>query len=155
MQVSFAGNEQYLPNSAASAFAISPEGTSIAITVPYVILDATSLPLTALLRDDQGNPLAGQTVALTLGASSCSGVSSSTGAVSCSVPGPVPLGLELVGASFAGTPDLLGSSATSITIVIQLPTCVGSSTGGEDESVRAGSFWGSPCQGLDRREGGG
>ena len=154
VEVTFAGNAQNLPTDTSSAFAISPEATSLAIAVPYVMLNGTSLPLAAVLRDDQGNPLAGQPAVLTLGGSSCSGVSGSTGVVSCSVPGPVSLGLTRVGASFAGAPDYLGSSATSLTIVIELPACVAPSGGGDDESVRAGAFWGDPCQGSGTREGG-
>lgn len=148
LSVTFAGSSRYLPSSASSSFTVSPEATSIALTVPAALQNAASVPLGAQLLDDQGRPVAGQTVVLTLGAGSCTGVSTSSGALSCSVPRAAVLGPTSVTATFAGSTDYLGSSASGSTILFAFASG-GAFVIGDRATQPKVTFWGAQWSKLN------
>ena len=140
--VTYAGSSRYLPSSASSSFTVSPEGTSVTLGVPAALQNTALVPLNAQLLDDQGRPLAGQAVVLTLGSSSCTGVSTSTGAVSCSVLHAAVLGPTSLSATFGGTTDYLGSSATGSTVLFAF-AAGGTFVIGDRAAQPNVTFWGA------------
>ncbi len=152
--VTFAGSSRYLASSGSAVFAVSPEATSLSITVPSALQNGALVPLTGRLLDDQGRPLGGQTVVLTLGARSCTAVSTSAGLVSCSVPRATVLGPTTVTASFAPTTDYLGSSARGTTILFELPAG-GTFVIGDLAAQPNVTFWGAQWWKLNPTSNGG
>jgi hypothetical protein len=137
VNVSFAGDVDYLSSSGSASFTITAEETTMAYTGPTVILAGSGgATLTAKLLEDGGGagdtdgdsavavaPSPAQTVTLSLGSQSCSGSTDSSGAVTCTIPSvTVPLGPEAVGASFAGNAYYQGSSASTTAIVFAFAT---------------------------------
>ncbi len=94
----FAGDPMYNGDGTALvSFAVSKENTVLTYTGLLTSKPSKPVVLTARLTDDEGNPIAGKTVTLALGAQSCSGVTNAFGVVSCTIakltqkPGPYPL----------------------------------------------------------------
>ena len=110
---------QLLPSTGSSNFVVTPDATSLTYTGATTGVNGQSLAVSGVLtRVFDGAPIAGRTVKFTLGtgtsAQTCSGVTSPTGAVSCSIasvsqsPGPIP-----VMDTFAGDDYYLPASAAS------------------------------------------
>jgi kumamolisin len=133
--VSFAGDEPlYEPSSASAAFTLKKEETTAKYVAPTVILAGSGVAtLTGKLVEDGANdndgdggspgPVPAQMVTLSVGGQSCTGTTSVTGDVSCTIPSViVPLGPETVGASFAGDSHYLPSSDTANAVVFAFPS---------------------------------
>lgn len=120
---SFPGDAQYLASAASSPFTVLREIT--AMTYDGTTLLAQGLPATLSVRlvEDDGPAVIGRTVDLVIGAGltaqTCSGVTDSSGAASCSIVVNQPLGPGVVSAAFLGDPYYEPSSANASTIVFQ------------------------------------
>ncbi len=119
----FAGDSQYAPDTSdAVAFTLNKEQTTLTLGTAEFLANGDPAVLRATLTEDDPTPVAGRTVALTVGsgagAQSCTGVTNASGVASCTVAvlnqplGPVPLA-----ASFAGDAYYLPSNATGQVIV--------------------------------------
>jgi PKD repeat protein len=130
----FAGDSVYAGSTASVPFALTKEETTLAYTGPTVIAGSSSLTATGTLVEDGANDddgdggsappsPAGQTVTFTLGTQSCSGVTDSTGAVSCTITGiSASLGPQTITASFTGDAYYVGSSDTKSVVVFAFPS---------------------------------
>jgi hypothetical protein len=121
VQASFAGDSMYnLDATGALSFTVSKEITVLTYTGPASSKPSKAVPLTAVLKDDEGNPISGKTILLTLNPpgsgtqkQSCSGITDASGTASCTIakltlkPGKYTLAV-----SFAGDGDYLSSSVT-------------------------------------------
>ena len=105
MVASFAGDVDYLSSGDTKSFSITPEETTMTYTGPTVILarDPAARPsprrssrtarTTTTATAAQPRPIPAETVTLSLGSQSCTGTTTSTGNVSCTIPSvTVPLG---------------------------------------------------------------
>jgi FtsP/CotA-like multicopper oxidase with cupredoxin domain len=101
---------------------IIKETTTLNYTGPTVILGGASATLSALLLEDDGPPVVGRTVAFTLGAQACNGVSNASGVASCSIAVASPLGSIPITANFAGDAYYLPSSDSDTAIVFSFPS---------------------------------
>jgi uncharacterized repeat protein (TIGR01451 family) len=131
---SFAGDTYYLPSSRSDPFSVTPEETTMTYTGPTVILaGASGATLTATLIEEGANnhdgdggspgPIPAETVTLSLGSQSCTGVTDAVGNVSCTIPSvSVPLGPEPVGSSFAGDAYYQPASDSTTAIVFAFPS---------------------------------
>jgi Pro-kumamolisin, activation domain len=131
---SFAGDIDYVTSSDTRSFSITPEETTIAYTGPTVVLAGGSpATLTAKLVEDGANdndgdggspgPVPAETVTLAIGTQTCTGTTDATGNVSCTIPSvSVPLGPELLGATFAGDAFYAAASDTRPAIVFVFPS---------------------------------
>ncbi len=169
-KASFAGDSVYTSGDDSAAFSITTEETTIAYTGPITILSGGSgATLSATLvqdgsNDNDGDPGSSATdpsesVTLTLGSQSCTGMTGSTGAVSCTIPSvSVPLGPETVGAGFAGDSYYQPANATENAIVFAFPSrgafTLGDNTVGSAGSSTVVTFWADQWSGLNRLSGG-
>jgi hypothetical protein len=145
------GDPVYDVSTAPVAFTVTREETTTTYTGPTVILQgASGVTLQGRLLED-GNPLtpvSGRTLTLSLGAQSCTALTSPSGFASCALTFTGPLGPEPLAATFAGDPFYLPSSDTSKTaIVFAFPTS-GAFTLGDKTVAAAGpttqlSWWGA------------
>jgi hypothetical protein len=167
----FAGDTDYASGSDTASFSITPEETTTRYTGPTVILaGASGATLTATMVEDGANdndgdggspaPIPAQSVTLALGAQSCTGTTDSSGSVSCTIPSvSVPLGPELVGASFAGNAYYQPSSDSAVAIVFAFPSH-GAFALGDTTAHTAGpnttvNWWGATWSSLNSLSGGG
>jgi hypothetical protein len=119
--VSFAGDAQWLAQSASVPFNITKEQTTLTYTGPTVIANGVNTLFTAILKEDGTVPIDGRHVTITLGtgssAQSCIGLTGPTGIASCPIVPAQPLGPGTVRADFLGDPFYLPSSASASTIM--------------------------------------
>jgi hypothetical protein len=167
---SFAGDSNYQPASDEQSFTITPEETTISYTGPTVILaGGTVATLTAKLLEDgsadnDGDggspaPVPAELVTLTLGLQSCSGVTDTSGNVSCTIPSVnVPLGPEIVEAVFAEDSFYSSSAASDPAIVFAFPTrgafTLGDQTVASASAATKLTWWADTWSGLNRLSGG-
>ncbi|GAC1634671.1 MAG: hypothetical protein NVS4B2_21590 [Chloroflexota bacterium] len=144
-------------SSTLSGFTVTREETTTAYTGSKVVLAGSGgATLTAKLvedgaRDNDGDggslgPIPAETVTLSLGSQSCTGTTSSSGDVSCTIPSvSVPLGPEKIGAVFAGDGYYQPSSDSTTATVFAFPSS-GAFTLGDTTAATAGSsmvtWWG-------------
>ena len=117
----FAGDASYAPSSSStSQLTVNKDATALTYTGPTSSKPSKSLTLSAALKDDSGDPVAGKTVSFTLGDlnDSCSGTTDATGVATCTIskldqkPGSYQVDVE-----FAGDADYGASkSLTAFTI---------------------------------------
>jgi hypothetical protein len=134
LTAAFGGDTDYLASSRTHLFAATPEETTLTYTGPTLILAETSnATLTATMVEDGSNdsdgdggspaPVPAQTVTLSVGTQSCTGMTDASGNVTCKIPSvTVPLGPEIVGASFAANADYQAASSTKQAIVFAFPS---------------------------------
>jgi hypothetical protein len=113
VSVSFEGDETYLPSSGSSAFTVNQEESKVSYTGPTTSHYHDPFTASAKLTDpDGGAPIEGKTVTFTLGVGdTCSGVTNSSGEVSCTVT-PTQTGTQNLEAKFAGDTNYLASKDT-------------------------------------------
>jgi uncharacterized repeat protein (TIGR01451 family) len=102
--------------SATVTITVNAEETTTTYTGPTTILQGKPVTLTAnLLEDGTTAPSPfGQTLTLRIGTQSCTGVTTSSGSVSCTIANvTIGLGPQPLSATFAGDTYYLGSSDTS------------------------------------------
>lgn len=160
----------YTSSNDSAPFSITPEETTIAYTGPTTILSgAGGATLSATLLQDGSNDNDGdagssatdpsESVTLSLGSQSCTGMTDSTGAVSCAIPSvSVPLGPETLSASFAGDSHYQPASATENAIVFAFPSrgafTLGDNTVGSAGSSTVVTIWADQWSGLNGLSGG-
>ena len=153
---SFAGDATYLsaPN-ATAAFQVRREPTAAAVSAVGAVA-AGSVQLRGTLTED-GLPLAGATVTLSLGAATCTGVTNASGVATCPVTAAT-LGPASVGISYAGDANYVGSSASIAggALVYGFAAGTGSFVIGDGNAATgtAVTFWGAQWAKLNKVSGG-
>jgi FtsP/CotA-like multicopper oxidase with cupredoxin domain len=110
------------PVSGTVEITVIKETTTLEYTGPTVILGGASVTLSAQLLEDDTPPVVGRTVAFTLGAQACNGVTDASGVASCSLAVGSPLGPVPITATFAGDAYYLGSADADTAIVFAFPS---------------------------------
>jgi hypothetical protein len=107
----FAGDALYTASQSSSAYAVSKDATLTAYTGATSAKPSHPVAASAVLTDDAGRPLGGQTVTFTLGAQGCTAVTDASGVGACAIAKlDQKSGSYTMVASFAGSPDYLPSS---------------------------------------------
>jgi M6 family metalloprotease-like protein len=121
VSASFDGDATYEPDSDSETFTITREQTTTTYIGPTVILfGGTGVTLKAqLLEEGTVAPVPfGQTITLSLGGQSCTGTTDASGIASCMLTYTGPLGLQPLGADFAGDTYYLPSADTAKTATV-------------------------------------
>ena len=119
----FSANDGHnAPVSGTVEITVIKETTTLDYTGPTVILGNATATLSAQLLEDDTPPVVGRTVAFTLGAQACNGVTDASGVASCSIAVGSPLGSVPITATFAGDAFYLGSSDADTAIVFAFPS---------------------------------
>jgi hypothetical protein len=156
----FAGSAQYEPSSDSAPFEILKETTILTYTGPTLIANHLPIALSAVLVEDDGPPVAGRTVDLTLGsgasAQTCSGVTDIAGVASCVIAVVnQPLGPGTVSSSFAGDAYYLPSSDSDSVIVFQWTTGGNFVIGDGNAAIGStATFWSSQWSAANSVSGG-
>jgi IPT/TIG domain-containing protein len=168
--VSFAGDTDYVSSSDTKTFSITQEETTMAYTGPTLVLaGASGATLTAKLVED-GNadndgdagskaPVPAQSVTLAIGAQTCTATTDTSGNVSCTIPSvSVPLGPEVVGATFAGDAHYAASSDSKTAIVFAFPSSGAFALGDKTVATATPSttvtWWADTWSSLNKLSGG-
>jgi kumamolisin len=167
---SFAGDTDYVSNSATTAFSISPEETTMAYTGPTVILaGAAGATLTATMVEDGANdtdsdgdspaPAPAESVTLGIGTQTCSGTTDASGNVSCTIPSvTAALGPQIVSAVFSGDAYYKASSDSTTAIVFAFPSrgafTLGDKTVAAASSSTTVTWWADTWRSLNSLSGG-
>lgn len=164
LSATFTDNVFYASAVGTAPFVVTKEETTIAFTAASPTVIANSHPVTfsaTLLEDGTTPPVPfGQTVTFTLGsgitAQSCSGTTTATGLVSCTIPNVnQPLGPNTVGVSFAGDPYYLPSSASEPVIDFAFLASGSMIIGNLDDATNtAVEFWGATWSSANSLSGG-
>jgi len=117
---SFAGDSLFnASTSSASTLTINKETTALTYTGPSSSRPASSPTVSAVLKDDSGDPVAGKSVTFRLGETddTCSVMTNSSGVASCTIHLDEKPGSYQMIVTFAGDPDYSSSlSSTAFTI---------------------------------------
>ena len=121
VSASFPGDNAYNPASAASAFTINREESSLAYTGDTTSDYHDPATMTAVLIDpDGGAPIASEPISFQLGTSStdvCSALTGAGGMATCSITPTQASGPVALTASFAGDAKFLPSTATATFVI--------------------------------------
>ena len=99
---SFGGDTFYATSSGSKTFTVTPEEDNLSYTGATSGKRGSAVSLSASLKTDDGDAIAGRTVSFTIGTQSCTGTTNSSGAASCSLTLTQSVGSYTVRASFAG-----------------------------------------------------
>jgi kumamolisin len=170
LEASFAGDADYLSSSDPRLFSVTPEETTMTYTGPTVILaGAGGATLSAKMVEDgtadndgdggSPGPVPSEPVTLALGTQMCTAFTEPSGEVSCTIPSvTVPLGPEVVSATFAGDGFYAHSAASKNAIVFAFPSRGAFTLG--DKTVAAASeettvsWWADTWSSLNSLSGG-
>jgi M6 family metalloprotease-like protein len=147
MASAFGPDTDYVSSSDSTPFTVTKEQTTTTYTGPTVILQgASGVTLSGKLVEDDGTPVAGRTLTLSLGSQSCTGTTASTGVATCTLAFTGALGQQSLGASFGGDAFYLSSSATSTAAtVFAFPTkgafVLGNTTAGGATALTTVTWW--------------
>jgi hypothetical protein len=160
----YGGDTIYQASSAASAFTIGKEQTTLTLTGPTVVLAGSGgATLSARLLEDGLAPPspAGQAITFTLGGQSCTGTADANGDASCALPSvsSASLGPQTLQASFAGDAYYLGSAASGQVIVFAFPASGGAFMVGDNTAAAAApsatvTFWSAQWSMVNSLSGG-
>jgi hypothetical protein len=140
---SFVGDGTYQPSSGIGSIVVAGLGlTSIADNVTGSFLQGSLATLSGTLTTN-GAPLAGKTVALTLGFSLCTGVTNAAGVASCTVTVPGPTGPTLSTATFLGDAAFKHSIDAKPALIYATTPGGGSFVVGDRSATGTVTFWGS------------
>lgn len=151
---SFGGDAIYFDApDASSPFQVQRESTTATVTAVNAVA-AGSVQLKGTLFED-GLPLGGQTVTLSLGSETCPAVTDGSGIATCAVTATV-LGPASVGISFAGNAYYVGSSATiqDGALVYAYAPGGGSFVVGDGSATGKVTFWDAQWAKLNTLSGG-
>jgi hypothetical protein len=159
---SFAGDATYAPSSDTEDFVITREQTTSTYIGPTVILyGGSGVTLKAQLLEEGTVPPVpfGQTITLSLGGQSCTGTTDASGIATCTLTYNGPLGLQPLGADFAGDTYYLPSADTGKTAtVFAFPTrgvfVLGDRTVGSAGPTTKVTWWGAQWAKLNSLSGG-
>jgi hypothetical protein len=157
--VSFAGDAEYLSVSASGSFLVTRERTAVRYTGTEAIANGVTVTLTALLADDDGQPVTNRSVTVALGSGPsgqrCAGVTDAAGVARCQLAVSQVLGPQTISVDFAGDAYYEPASATTATVVFAYLLRGAFVVG--DLSAQSGgdlTFWGSRWSRLNRLSGG-
>ena len=136
---------------------VTREETTTTYTGPTVILNASNVTLSAVLKEDGIVPISGRTINFTLGAQACSGATNGSGVASCIIAVSSSLGTLIpITASFPdGDTFYLPSSASATAVVFAFPSR-GAFTLGDLSAAGTGTqtWWNSSWSNLNFLSGG-
>jgi len=155
ISASFAGRGLYLPSNATGTFTVTREQTTVGTGVSGPVLTGSSVTLTSRLLEDGVTPIAGRTLTLSLGSSTCTGVTGSNGVASCTVSSPGPLGPTTSSSSFAGDDSYLPASSSAAALLYASAPGGGSFIVGDKAAAGTVTFWGSQWWKQNTLSGGG
>lgn len=116
---SFAGADPYLPSTGTGTVTVNKIPTKTTAAQDPATTYAASATLSGTLLDSSGHPIANQSVALSFGTDSCTGLSDASGAVTCTVLSVTSTpGTYTVTPSYAGNGMYLGSGDPASTVVL-------------------------------------
>ena len=121
----FDGDSAYQPAAGTGTLAVAAASTTIAYVAPSTVAINQPATLTATLRDEFNNPLAGESVTLGFGADSCVATVAADGTASCTIPSVhEAAGIYTVSATYAGRTGTYTSASTTgqVTVVAGIPT---------------------------------
>jgi hypothetical protein len=140
---SFAGDGTHQPSSGTGSIVVAGLGlTAIVDNVTGSFLQGSVATLSAKLTVN-GAPLAGKTVALTLGLSLCTGVTNASGIATCTVTVPGPTGPTLSTATFLGDAAFKRSIDTKPALIYASAPGGGSFVVGDRSATGSVYFWGA------------
>jgi hypothetical protein len=153
-------NELYLDSSGTNTLTVKREETTLSYTGDTVIANGGTATMSGVLKEDGIVPIAGRTVAFTLGtgsgAQTCSGVTNAAGIATCAItPVVQPLGPGVVADAFAGDVYYLPSAANATTILFAFLDR-GAFNVGDQSAAIGGSvtYWGAQWANINRLSGG-
>jgi hypothetical protein len=138
----YAGNSTYASTSISAPFTIRDEESIVAATVAPFVQSGSTTTLGGTLLENDGVPIQGRTLTLSLGSQSCTATTNATGVGTCSVPVTGALGPATATASFAGDNYYAASSDTASTLIYGLPPG-GIFVIGDRSDQGTVTFWGS------------
>jgi hypothetical protein len=116
---SFAGASPYLLSSGTGTVVVSKIPTKTTAAQDPATTYGASATLSGTLLDSGGHPIGGQSVTLSFGTDSCTGVSTTQGAVTCTVaPVTSAPGTYAVTPAYGGSDTYLGSADPGSTVVL-------------------------------------
>ena len=139
--VSFAGDTLYLGSSATPPFTVTRESTTATTSVSGPVASG-AVVLSGVLLEDGTTPIAGRSVTLSLGTTSCTAVTTPAGLASCTVI-PSVLGPATAGITFTGDGYYLPSTGTSQVLVYAPGFGGGMFVVGDGSATGGVSFWGA------------
>jgi hypothetical protein len=140
---SFAGDGVYLASSGPSTMTVTGKSaTAIVDNVTGTFLQGSSLTLSGTLTAN-GSPLAGKTVKLTFGSTSCTGTTNASGVATCGITVPGPTGTTTTTATFAGDAAYKSATDTKPALVYAYAPGGGSFVVGDQTDTGSVYFWGS------------
>jgi hypothetical protein len=140
--MSYAGDGTYAARSVSLPFTIEPEEVALSAIGSNGVINDTTITLGATLLEDNLFPVSGRGVTLTLGPSSCQGVTNVLGVVTCTVPRAAALGPATSAGTFAGDAYYLGATF-SRTVFLCSFASGGSFVIGDRDDAGPVTFWGS------------
>jgi hypothetical protein len=127
----FPGDNTYYSSSSTSATSTVQSPTTLAVTATTGQYGGPTTVTGTLTNSVTGQPIAGQTVTLTLnGTQSCTAITAANGQASCSITPNEPAGTYTVSGSFGGNPStstgpvLLPSNGSNTFVVTKAPTTI-------------------------------
>jgi hypothetical protein len=110
--VGFAGDVAYNATSSSTAFAVTPEETSVAYTGDAIAARGALVRLAGSLKEDNATPIAGRTLRFAFGTQTCVAITDANGSASCVIAAAQTLGPVTITAAFDGD-AFYRSSATA------------------------------------------
>lgn len=137
----FAGEGIYGNSNATASYVVTKEQTVVTTTFAATTLRTPSTMLTARLLED-GSPIGGRVVTLSLGTSACNATSDANGVVSCGVA-PATLGPTAATASFGGDAYYASSRVSVSTMLYANAANAGAFVIGDATTTGTVTYWGS------------
>lgn len=121
LHVSYAGDGSVLlPSSAAPAFTVAREETTLTLNAPAAAQQGSTITLSAKMLEDGTTPIDGRSVTFAYGDLTCTGTTSG-GVATCQVPAS-SLGPLTVTASFAADDYYAAAASSTTTLYVYAPT---------------------------------
>lgn len=151
--VNFQGTPAWAPASIGVPFTTTPEQTVVSYTGATLVANGTTTQLQGQLFTDDGVPVVGRSVLLSLGSQSCTGTTDVNGNAVCSITVSQSVGYVSFSASFAGDSFYLGSMSSPVSGFLFAGSSFvignGNAVGGN-----AVTFWGAQWASLNSTSGG-
>jgi hypothetical protein len=122
----FAGDAQHLGTTGTGQYTVTPQETTTEYTGPTILVNGSTVVLTAVLKEEGVIPIGGRTLTITLGsgagAQTGTGITDASGTAQCTLKVNQPLGVGTVTAAFAGDPFYEPSADTEPTLIFEFAT---------------------------------
>jgi len=119
----FAGDALYTSSSASGIATVTIRPSNVHLSAVGTVVTGSNVALSATLLDGS-SPLAGRTVALKLGALTCTAVTNASGVATCVVTASLAVGSYATSASFPGDSYYSASSDAGTALVATRPTAL-------------------------------